>query len=132
MKKIYVDGFRVRNLFGDMDFNIIHGGISLNHPWYVPTDEIWIEKRVRNETSFLIQTELLEKKYYKPGNYWKIRRYLNSRLTKKTKRNFTLKKYEKSGIMIREVDGEIVRRALDYGFVSGGHSKIYPSYIPKG
>ncbi len=134
-KIVYVDGFHIRTVFGDMDFNIFHAfGISFHVPWYILPNEILIEKRVKDELSFLLQTEKLERKLDSkyPNNYKMVRALVKKQLCKKTEKSYIRKTYRHKELIVREVDGGIVRRSLDPDFVSGGHYLVYPDYIPKG
>lgn len=134
-KIVYVDSLHIRSIFGDMDFNIFHAyGISFHSPWYILPGEILIEKRVKDEFSFLLKTEKLERELNDryPENYNKIREILKRRLCKPTKKNFIRKTYKHNEFTVREVDGGIIRKSLDPDFVSGGHYLVYSDYIPKG
>ena len=133
MRIVYVDGFKIRNLTGDMGFNVLHGPkISWYSPWFIPEGELWIERLVKDETKSLIKAEFLEKKLYeKTGDYWMARRKIAKMLCKKSGKNCVLKKFKKRDLTVRVVDGGIVRQTLDPSFVAGGHGLIYPWYIPK-
>lgn len=116
-----------------MDFNVFHGPkISWYSPWFIPPGELWIEKKLKDETNFLIKSEFLEKNLYKNfGDYWRARRKTAEILCKKGAGNFVTKKFKKGRQIIKIVDGEIVRKVFDPSFVAGGHGLIYPWYIPK-
>ncbi|MBI5732977.1 succinylglutamate desuccinylase/aspartoacylase family protein [Candidatus Jorgensenbacteria bacterium] len=135
MKIIYVNGFKIRDIFGDMNFNLLGRNPDWDYHWYIPPKEIWIEKRAKKETEFLIRTDNLEKKF-DPRNkrdYWKLRKIMAQKLKQPQNislDSITLKKYTMNGNTIRIVRGNLVRKYLDYGFIIGGHSEVYPWYIP--
>lgn len=137
MRIVYVDGFKIRNKYG-ADFGIIHkreiSGFFSISTWFIPKNEIWIEKRLKDETEFLLKTAKLEDKLYKKlHDIRKARRMLIQKLCKKYKpkpQELTKNTYKKYGFFIREVDGGIVRKHLDPLFIIGGHFKVYP-YVPK-
>ena len=134
-KIVFVDGFHIRTVFGDMDFNIIHAsGISFHIPWYILPGEILVEQLVKDEFSFLMKTEKLERKLDSkyPNDYQTVRMLVKKQLCKKTSKSHIRKTYRHKGLLVHEVDGGIVRRSLDPDFVSGGHYLIYPDYISKG
>jgi len=137
MKIKYVDGFKIRNKFGDMDFNIIHRRTldGFSPKWYIPKGEIWIEKRLKDETDFLIKTDGLESRLWRKfNNFRRVRKLLIQKLCEKYKpkpQEFTKNTYKKYGFFIREVDGSTIRKHFDPLFNVGGHFKVY-SYIPKG
>jgi hypothetical protein len=133
MKIVYVDSFRVRNVFGDMNFNLCHGfGASWYTPWFIPPGEVWIEKSAKSETSLFLQVDRFEKKYYdRIGNYWQARKKVAKIICKPTNKNFVIKTFKQDSWTVRIVKGKIVRRSLDQSFVAGGHGLVYPWYIPK-
>ncbi len=62
MKIVYVDSFKIRNT-ADPNFGVIdhrYTGISFAPTWYIPKGEIWIEKRLKDETEFLLKVSKLE------------------------------------------------------------------------
>lgn len=138
-KIVYVDGFRIRNTFGDLgegdlDFNIIHGhGLSFFAPWFIPKDEIWIDKRFKDESQFLVKAEKLEQVLYKKiGRYWPSRWQTAKLLCRPSRKNYVWKSHRRNGIIVKLVNGGLVRRTFDPAFVMGGHFFVYSSYIPKG
>lgn len=134
-KKIrYVDGFAIRNIFPDMD---VLESWSTTGDWrgdlptpFVPEDEIWIDRRFRRETKFLLEVHRLEQ--LKRGwPYAKVREYLKRRLCKKTPMPpHVVRSVPRGRLVIRYVRGELVRQHLDPSFIFGGHDLVY-KYIPK-
>src|SRR5438128_2098594 len=132
MKIVYVDSFKLRNIFADtgkVDFNIIHGkGLSFDVGWYIPPTEIWAEKRMKREIGSLIKSEKLEKKLDKKiKDYPKVRRRMEKILCRDTKEDFVKKIFKSGEFTVKLVRGDIERKKFDPGFVAGGHGLVYPS-----
>lgn len=131
MRIVYVDGFRIKNVFGDMNFNLLGRNPDWDHHWYIPPHEIWIEKRAKKETHSLVASDDLERKIDRRGeDCWEARKRF-CRLNAISLDGLTVKKRKTPGFLIRRVRGNLVRKLLDYSFVVGGHHEIYPWYIPK-
>lgn len=132
-KIVYVDGFHIRNVFGDMDFNMAHGPWAWYKPWFIPPGETWIEKRFRDEARFWIKNETLEQKLYrKIKNYRRVREIISRKICRPAKKKIILRSFRHKNAIVRIVDGDALRRSFDYAFIMGGHHFVYPHYIPKG
>ncbi|MEK7512588.1 MAG: hypothetical protein AAB601_00115, partial [Patescibacteria group bacterium] len=92
---------------------------------------------LRSETAFLIAVERREDFLY--GAFPSVHpRRIRAMLKKEfcTKPapppgSFTVKRYRRHGLVVRELDGGIVRRSFDPLFIVGGHHEVY-DYVPKG
>ena len=132
----YVDGFAIRNIFPDFDLVESHwssGSVRGDLPTpFIPKDEIWVDRRFKNETRFLLEIHRLEQlKRWWP--YAKVRSYLKRRLVEPGPTPpFIVRSMRRNALTIRFVRGEIVRRCFDPGFIFGGHDLVYPKYIPAG
>src|SRR5690349_5729802 len=81
----YVDGFAIRSIFPNMDIleswsttGDRRGGMPTP---FVPYDEIWVDRRFKKETKFLLEVHRIEQlKRHWP--YHKVREYLKERLCK--------------------------------------------------
>jgi len=134
-KKIrYVDGFAIRSIFPDMDIleswsttGDRRGGMPTP---FVPEDELWIDRRFRKETKFLIEVHRIEQlKRHWP--YAKVREYLKTRLCKPGPMPpHVVRSAKKGRLTVRYVRGELVRQYLDPCFIFGGHDLVY-KYVPK-
>lgn len=133
-KKIrYVDGFFIRNHL-DPDFPIMrYPSISGYAPrYYIPTNEIWMDKQFKKEKNFFVALEKIRyDKKYTNLSYKKLREIMKKQLCKKGPiLNFIRATEQKGKLTIQYVDGAIVRQYLDPEFVLGGHSLVY-DYVPK-
>lgn len=132
IKIIFVDGYNIRNTI-DPDFTILHlhslGGFAPK--FYIPKNEIWIERRLRDEADFLIKHERRTARLMKNKTYHEAREILKKDIKPGAIPTF-IKSEEvtKDGIVIKFVDGGIVRRHLDPEFALGGHGYVY-DYVPK-
>ena len=109
--------------------------------FYIPRDQIWIDKPFAPEKDFLLQ---IENFYDDPSNLKTIKEFFKRGGREDEKRGYIKKLCSKGSVpeFIRRtegsgetevcyVDGSIVRSHLDPEFSYGGHDLVY-SYIPKG
>ena len=135
-KVVYVDGFQVRQT-KDIDFGIIHRNETSGFAptWYIPKGEVWIDRRLKDETAFLLAVSAAESALYGRGaGAREARAALRKRFCTTARPaldSFTVKRYRRYGFLVRELDGGTVRRAIDPLFIIGGHAKVY-RYVPKG
>ncbi len=129
----YADGFAIRSIFPDMDIleswsttGDRRGGLPTP---FVPENEIWVDRRFRKETKFLLEVHRIEQ--LKRGwPYAKVREYLKARLCKPGPMPaHVIRSAKKGRLTIRYVRGELVRQHLDPCFIFGGHDLVY-KYIP--
>src|SRR3989344_6555435 len=132
---IYVNGFAIRNTLDD-DFGIIHRhstNINCFEPkFYIPENEIWIDKLYQNETVFLLRVEFFaeEHKHADSISYQAERKLMKEKLCLiDSKPDFVKKSEMISGLKLVSVDGQLVRQYLDPEFILGGHDLVY-DYIP--
>lgn len=132
----YVDGFRIRNDFPDFDLVESHwtsGDLKdgIQTP-YIPEGEVWIDRRFRKETKFLLKVHRTEQRL-KRWPYKKVRAYLNRDLPKKKPKpsKYTVRTERHGRWLYRFVRGEIIRQCFDRAFIFGGNPAVY-DYVPKG
>ncbi|MEY4744545.1 MAG: hypothetical protein RL272_490 [Candidatus Parcubacteria bacterium] len=131
----YVDGFAIRNLYPDLDIIETYstcGDWSCDPPTpFVPADEIWIDRRFRKETRFLLKVHraALSRRSWTEK---RVRDWLKETFTRKGVPPPFVARSEKRGrLTVRYVRGEIVRRYIDPWFIFGGHDLVY-DYVPAG
>ena len=132
----YVDGFRIRNDFPDFDLVESHwtsGDLKdgIQTP-YIPEGEIWIDRRFREETKFLLKVHRTEQRL-KRWPYEKVRAYLNRDLPGKKPKpsRYTVRTERHGRLLYRFVRGEIIRQCFDRAFIFGGNPAVY-DYVPEG
>jgi hypothetical protein len=123
---VYVDGFKIRNTLDD-DFGIIDrnwGRIGIFAPkFYVPENQIWIDHKFKNETDFLLKTDI-------PPEQYTTREDMKKFCLPGPVPDFVRKQEILNNVTVKYVDGSIVRQYMDPEFILGGHDLVY-SYIPK-
>ena len=125
----YVDGFSLRYLTPD-SYDIVMTSDGRTPALFVPTDEVWIDRRYRAETDFLLAILRVERQpRFRGQHYRAIRAALNRLLKKSAPPPFVVRTERRGGLKIRFVRGETVRQYLDPAFVFGGHDLVY-GYIP--
>ncbi len=132
MKIRYVDGFRIRSVL-DPEFSICHAhsGSEFSPKWYIPANEIWIDKQFKKETRLFLAYEA-EWQKTSLRSYHEWRKRIKERVAEKsTTFSVVVKKEKKHGMNIVSVDGTKVRLSIDPEFSFGGHHLVY-SYVPKG
>lgn len=130
----YVDGFAIRNLYPDLDVIETYstcGDWTCDPPTpFVPKDEIWIDRRFRKETRFLLKVH----RAAQAKRSWsesQVRAWLKETFTKKgLPPPFVCRSEKRGGITVRYVRGEIVRQYFDPWFIFGGHDLVY-DYVPE-
>jgi len=131
-----VNGFVIRNTI-DVDFSGI-GGRQLYA--YIPTEELWIDQVISDETEFLTKLHELELKCLLQGmNYAQTRKKVCEQLITKTNQTPQQIYHQQAVIYsfpietgrVDVVDGKIIRKYLDPKFIQGGNDFVY-SYIPSG
>lgn len=127
MKVKFVDGHKVRMSI-DTDFCAIS---SWKRDKYIPKGEIWIDKAFRKEAGWLKKIHLFENKML-GKSYAERKRIVRKKFAQRIKTipKFVLRKECRKGLIIKYVDGSIVRRYIDPKFVLGGHDFVY-DYIPR-
>lgn len=140
----YVDGFLIRNTL-DLEFSLIHQyGISItaiHRKFYIPKDEIWIDNIVREETDFLVKSEVyfdrpevkeeLAKNEAEGRTFDEKRSVLKKLCLPPPVPIFEVKREPNEKLDILYVDGSMIRKYFDPEWSFGGHDLVY-SYIPKG
>lgn len=134
MKVAFVDAYKIRQTL-DTDFNVIHthetDPTQYSPKFYIPKGEVWIDHRFKKEAKYLLKVEL-DWFAAKNGPYHELREKVNALVRKNGKPpKFIRKSSKKDDLMIRYVDGSIIRRYIDPQFVCGGHGLVY-DYVPKG
>ena len=126
MKLKIVDGYKIRNTI-DTDFSGV--GSHADYP-YIPLDELWVDKFLKQEKSLFLALFKFERSMRgKPFRL--IREKAKKTFASKKKTKILVKKtIRKNSLTIRYVDGSSVRSNLDPYFLLGGHDLVY-SYIPK-
>lgn len=136
MRIVYVDGFKVRQT-RDIDFGTINWRATEGFAptWYIPEGEVWIDRRLKDETAFLLAVDAAEIALDRSGiEPRRARALLKKRFCTKPRPPldaFTERKYRKYGFLVRELDGSVIRTTVDPLFIIGGHTEVYP-YVPKG
>ena len=128
-----VDGFKIRNTLDD-DFGIFHR-FSKKLSWfapkfYIPEGESWLDYRYEAEQDFLTAVE----DFVPPPDlsYAEERKLILEKLgAPGDLPDFKVAAQEIDGLKVFAVDGAVVRRYLDPGFILGGHDLVY-DYVPKG
>lgn len=132
----YFDGFEWRNHNPDIDLVVsrytMSGPFGMTKQFFfpeIPSGEIWVDERFKNERKLLCKVHHLEKHF----SHWpdaKLRKYLKRKLTKKGPvPEFMV---EKETIALGNIDveiwyvrGDIVRHHFDPCFILGGHDLVY-------
>jgi len=135
MRIRYVDGFKIRNEI-DVGFTLIHHRNCEDEDFpksYIPEGEIWIDRRFRGETRFLLKSLRTLSRLRGNLDYDSARKVLREKYTRRGPMPDFVRREKrlKDGLKLKFVDGSIVRRWLDPEFVLGGHDLVY-DYIPKG
>lgn len=132
-KKIrLVDGFLIRSTL-DPDFGVLHENSiqGFAAKYYIPHNEIWMDKQFKKEKDFLLQFfHLSHDKKYANWTYQKWREMVKKTLTTPgNPPNFVHKEERKKGLKIQYVDGATIRQYFDPEFIFGGHKFVY-EYVP--
>jgi hypothetical protein len=133
---VYVDGFKVRQT-QDIDFGTInrHETRGFAPTWYIPEGQVWIDRRLKDETAFLVAVAAMETELDRKGiDPRRARALLAQQFCQRPRPpldSFTRRKYRRYGFLVRELDGGTLRRTVDPLFIIGGHSKVY-RYVPEG
>jgi len=131
-KIVFVDGFLIRNTL-DTDFLSIH--TNLGHiNWYlsksyIPDDQIWIDNALRNEADLLLKVLACE--IGSPLDAYQVRSLLRKDMTLPGPiPEFVLEQELRDGLLIKYVDGSIVRRHIDPEFAIDAQGFAF-DYLPK-
>jgi len=136
-KIVYFKGYELRHMQPDVDITLWHGDGSND---FVPPNQLWIDRRYRAETAFLLEVFLIEKmkKWTRRGDndryppYKALRDYLKEKLCRSGAPPDFVEREEwdaEHQVNLVYVRGDIVRKWFDPHFVFGGHDLVYPSYI---
>lgn len=131
-KIVYVDGFKIRmNL--DLEFAICHEqNLDFNSyapKFYIPSDEVWIDARFKDEQELLLRIETEEVAGATADERRETRKKLF--LDKGQLPEFKVESEIENGISVVKVRGELIRKFIDPDFMQGGHEFVY-DYVPKG
>jgi hypothetical protein len=135
LKIKFVDGLKIRNSI-DLDFvsthTHSHSATGFAPKYYIPKGELWVDRKLKDETEFLIKMDSILDRLMKRRPYREARRILCERYVEKGPIPYFVKRSRKikGGILLKYVDGGIVRRYIDPEFALGGHGYVY-DYIPK-
>lgn len=134
---VYVDGYGLRHMQPDLDILLWRGdGVST----FVPPRQLWIDRRYRRETAFLIEVfkvGMLRKWTRKGDNdryppYRALREELKRKLCRTGPMPDFVVRTEWNAehqLTVVHVRGDVVRKWFDPHFIFGGHDLVYPSYI---
>lgn len=118
MKLKYVDGFRIRNTL-DTDFGVV-GSNALYY--YIPKNEIWLDKLYKQEKEHFLKIHLFELKLLKRMSYEKARKIVEKKFIAKGEvPEFVVRRKKYGGFIVKYVDGRIIRKHIDPKFILGCH-----------
>ncbi len=138
-KIIFVDGFSIRNINPDLDIINWRRRRDKEPINMIPKGQLWIDIRFADEKAFLLNLYKAEKAYKaKHGPNYSVKNLRQELIRNLTwdgippsQSVYTVRTQRKGKLLIRFVNGGIIRQWIDPWFLLGGHDKVY-GYISDG